>query len=635
MEREKVKRNLIDNGVVDRLIKEHYLHSNTENFVEAVTQHHDSLVATEKDNSFLVEIKTRLEKLLSETNKQMNIFYEDLSNYYSSINQPEKIIKNRDFYKDGVYNPEGANEFSRKFLLDKSNGKQSNITTDEKIILSIINSPQSLEKIKQAYIKILSQVENTVIKLDKEQKKIIMNLEATFNQKLPAKVEDITYGMMEKFLNNLFISDRKKGEFGLKIYSTKKKKKKPIKQMSQELMHEIEDLGIKDFSPRNQEHLKQLKNILIQKLKDKNLYYMVGLEYWKYLSSKFKEKTGRSLHGAKARKFANYFSKLMMGYTNINLIDDSQFQSLKGFVLEFGLFTSVNLPLYSGQQLVNILGQEQVVREYITEEINSTNQKESSVKQVGGQSPSDIEYIGYSGKRYRFQLKNNFDDVKTHLSFRSQAQIKVSTYLPTALNGVSENIKDILIYLLINTAFLRKHGLGPYSGHSEPMNFLTKEHPVIKEYILFFLQQTYQFLIGYQYDKQLRKIDGITAGNLAYIFQGRYLIPVSAYFYSALEMINKVLDNKHQLQGIGGIAGLPAFKKDNISIDNFTFQKNKINLLQKINFNDATYKTYKYPNALAEYGGSYGAELYNKLTFERISIILEIEKLERYFKGVK
>lgn len=622
--------NLIDTGVADRLIKAHYLHSNTENFVEVVRQHQGSLVEGKRNNATLIEIKTRLEKLLREANRQMNIFYEDLSNYYSSIGQSDKIIVGRDDYKNDVYIPAGANEFSRKFLIDRPSQEQMGPPTEEKVILSIINSPQSIIEIRKAYDKVVSQSINTIMNLDKEQQKLITNLEKSFNQKLPGKIEEMTYGMMQKFLDSLFVSNREKRGFGLQIQTTSNT---PVKQISDELKQQIKELGIEDFSPRNEKTLQQLRNTLTQKLKDKNLYYLVGLEYWKYLNLEFKKKTGRALHGAKAKKFANFFSKTMMNYKNMNLTEDvSQEQSLKGFVLEFGLFASVNLPLNADNQIANILGQEQVIRKYIMEEINSTNNKISSTKKVGGQSPSDIEYVGMSGKRYRFQLKNNFNNEQSHLSFRSQAKIKVSTYLPTALNGVSEDVKDILIYLLINAAFLRKYGLGPYNASSEPITFSPSQYPIIKEYILFFLQQTYQFLVGYQYDNQLRIIEGITAGNLAYIFQGRYLIPVAAYFYSALEMINKVLNGQHKLQGIGGIAGLPRFENNKLPISNVDFQKNKNKLMKKINFNDVTYGTYKYPSTLSEYGGSYGSQLYNQLTFERISIVLEIEKLERYFK---
>ena len=41
---------------------------------------------------------------------------------------------------------------------------------------------------------------------------------------------------------------------------------------------------------------------------------------------------------------------------------------------------------------------------------------------------------------------------------------------------------------------------------------------------------------------------------------------------------------------------------------------------------------YKSPQGLLEYGGNYGRQVYNNLTFERISIVLVIEKLEKYFK---
>jgi hypothetical protein len=186
--------------------------------------------------------------------------------------------------------------------------------------------------------------------------------------------------------------------------------------------------------------------------------------------------------------------------------------------------------------------------------------------------------------------------------------------------------------MLINTAFLRKYGLGPY-GHNEEVRFNPTDYPDVRDYVLFFLQQTFQFLVGYQYDKKIRTKDGITEGNIAYVFQGKYLIPVAAYFYSALEMINKILNSEHELQGIGGIAGLPSFKNFNLSIPEEEFQRRKNKIVGKlIESKNLVRKSPKYPQELVSYGGKYGLELYDKLSFDKISIILEMKKLERYFK---
>lgn len=132
--------NLVSEGVVDKLVQNQYLHSNTENFVEVVNQQLDSFRKTQMNNELLIKIKERLETLINKTNVQMNSFYEDISNYYSSIGQTDKVINGRDSYSNGVYTPNGANEFSRKFLINSKNEKD---VTDEQTILSIINSEAS------------------------------------------------------------------------------------------------------------------------------------------------------------------------------------------------------------------------------------------------------------------------------------------------------------------------------------------------------------------------------------------------------------------------------------------------------------------------------------------------------------
>ena len=103
--------NLVSEGVVDKLVQNQYLHSNTENFVEVVNQQLDSFRKTQMNNELLIKIKERLETLINKTNVQMNSFYEDISNYYSSIGQTDKVISGRDSYSNGVYTPNGANEF--------------------------------------------------------------------------------------------------------------------------------------------------------------------------------------------------------------------------------------------------------------------------------------------------------------------------------------------------------------------------------------------------------------------------------------------------------------------------------------------------------------------------------------------
>ena len=615
--------NLVSEGVVDKLVQNQYLHSNTENFVEVVNQQLDAFRKTQMNNELLIKIKERLETLINKTNVQMNSFYEDISNYYSSIGQTDKVINGRDSYSNGVYTPNGANEFSRKFLINSKNEKD---VTDEQTILSIINSEASKKKLRDIYTVVNKTFMSEKVNLTNEKSDLINTLRNTFSKQLFKNVANMTYAGIERNINRIFRSTRNKGQYGLNISNIKNTENQKYTN------NIIEGLGLKDFSGRRQKDLNEFKNLLINKLKNVDLFRTIGLQYWdEWLSPEFKNRTGKKLDGRKRTKFARFFSETMSRY-NVNLIDVNQDHSLNGFLLEYGLYASVNLPAKYGQEIVKILGQESVIRNYITEQYDDKGNLLKGTKEINGQSPSDIEYIGSSGKRYRFQLKNNFNEVSTALSFRSQAEIKVSTYLATAFDNVDVDIKNILAYLLINTAFLRNYGLGPYNSGTE-INLSPKSFPIVRDYILFFLQQSYQFLIGYQYEKQIKEVEGITAGNLAYIFKGKYLIPVSAYFFSALEMLQKVLNNNYNLNGIGGIAGLPSFKKVSIpGKTNTEFQKEKINLLSKLKYNDSVYGEYKYPQGLLEYGGNYGRQIYNNLTFERISIVLVIEKLEKYFK---
>ena len=52
--------NLVSEGVVDKLVQNQYLHSNTENFVEVVNQQLDAFRKTQMNNELLIKIKESL-----------------------------------------------------------------------------------------------------------------------------------------------------------------------------------------------------------------------------------------------------------------------------------------------------------------------------------------------------------------------------------------------------------------------------------------------------------------------------------------------------------------------------------------------------------------------------------------------
>ena len=190
--------NLVNKGVVNKLIQNQYLHSNTENFVEVVNQQLDAFRKTQMNNELLIKIKERLEKLINEANEQMNLFYEDISNYYRSIGQSDKVISGRDSYSNGEYIPNGANEFSRKFLINLKNEKN---VTDEQTILSIINSEASKKKLKDIYAIVNKTFMSAKVNLTNEKSDLIDTLRNTFNKQLFKNVANMTYAEIERNIN--------------------------------------------------------------------------------------------------------------------------------------------------------------------------------------------------------------------------------------------------------------------------------------------------------------------------------------------------------------------------------------------------------------------------------------------------
>lgn len=638
------KQNLVSSGTTDRLIENYYLHSNTNNFVQNVNTM-SKMSNYGKLNKEFKGLRARLVKLINETNKQMNLFYEDFKDENGN-----PLIKGRDKFSGAknnpIYSPEGAREFSRKYLLNRNNELDAENSTDEKILLGIVNSQDTINFLQLKAKEIAD--DNSKLTFTNEQKTLIHNLDTVFNHKISRKIKNstgqsiqdaidsLTGQSIQNVINSLFIDKRDEtGKGKLRFAIKKGNYKKNYFDENTTFKQILKEIEIEEFSPTNKNNLSEFKAAVLRKLYSDAFYSKLGSIFWDYINEKFKEKTGKKLAGPKKRRFVSYFTNTIKNYKGLSLFDANQTSGLKGFVLEFGVAFAFNMPRKYGNDIVNIIGQKMVIREYLLEE--KTKQKSIiNTKSFSGESASDIEFIGASGQVYRFQLKNNFNSISDALSFRTQASIKVSTFIPTALDGYDKDVKDTLAYLLINTAFLRENGLDKYKqGNQKDKKFQPSKFPVVAQYINLFLQMSYEFLIGYKYSANLKETEAITAGNLAYIFQGRYLIPVASFFYSSLQMLDNVI-KQTEMKGIGGIHGIPSFKNVELkgfnesSISKEDFQEKKINLLSKMG--SARKGTYKYPEPLVEFGSDYGKDLYNSLFFERISIVLKIGQLEKFFK---
>lgn len=621
--------NLVGSGTTRRLISNQYLHSNTNNFIASVRNQRNYL-KYDQHNKELINLKDRLVNMIKQTNYYVNLFYQDMG-----------IVQRDNFSEESGYKPNGANAFSREYLIysfkkvDLSKDRK-----DEKILLTIINSEQSKRKLREIYQIVEKQMNALNVEWDEEQKKIVKNLLELTGTRLGKKIDNMTIANVESWLSRVFVKNRKAGTRGIKLKSDLNTKTYRENEAFQEILKELK-IPMENFSIREKESLQQLRAALNQRLKDKKLYQEIGIRYADWILDTYHKKTGKTMkwEPQKKSRFVNLFVSTVSNYTNLDFVVKND-SGLNGFLLEFGMFVSFNLPRSRDNEIVKILGQDQVVREYAASSFRMGQYKTNEVKVVG-QSASDISFQGKNNRVYNFQLKNSLNEGQAALTFRAQPEIKVSTYLPTAIQN-DKNLLEILQYLLINTAFLKQYGLGKYSSTGSN-NFLFKSGNIPKEvndYILFFLQQTYEFLLGTQYDKNIKEFGAKNAGNLAYIFQGKYFIPIAAYLYSAYEMLNKILKNNYrmknttyQLGGIGGISNIPNFKNVDIGINNRTFQREKIEkILPHAKTINKTEKGYKYPEPLLAYGGYYGRRLYNNLKFERINITLIIENLETFFK---
>lgn len=159
---------------------------------------------------------------------------------------------------------------------------------------------------------------------------------------------------------------------------------------------------------------------------------------------------------------------------------------------------------------------------------NIGNDIDSSGKKTG----SDLEITGASGTIYKIQLKNSF---KTYgfSTIKLQDSIKLNTFL----NKIDPSQKNEIGYLLANILYLKNYGLNEKGKSSQlKLNTISTTRDYLKtllnEIIYTFLGQELQ---GVAEEAVQNNISNI--GNLFFIYQGRYLIPISSFLESAIKMV--------------------------------------------------------------------------------------------------
>ena len=585
-----------------------YLHSNTDNFIEN-TRNLINFKQQQQVDDF-DDLMKELSSIINKCLVRVNDMYKFLG------------IKGRDSWSpSGGYNSAGASEFKRKFLIKEFLGKESKgrLSFGQKL-LTIINSQESLDFLQRNF----SINSADMISIDDEEK-ILLSLLQKITGKWMKNIENTTGTLVDNFIDRLF--DTKNGR--IRIHKTKNSKQEDL----DELMNKLKLYGL---NLNHKEDVLKLKSAIKTQLFRKNYYKILGDKYYDFISDRFLYyfKDNSDFIKIKREVFIKEFVDTLKGYTSIDFEKNGSISNLKGFLLEFGFYADYKLGKKKIQRGIKILGQDLEKRVYKNTQKDMSNGKvtneiEGEKKIFTSQSASDIVF--YNDKQeYRLQLKNNLLD-KEFLSFRAQPEIKISTFLPNAIKD--ENTRNTLSYLLINFGFLKKYGL---DKEGQPNHLSEKDVPEIKDYITLLLETGYKFILGTDYMTKVNEAEVQEAGNIAYIFQGKFLIPVAMYFASAYELLYKLQTNSADFRnsGIGGLS-LPSytnvsneiFSSSQNSLNEIQFQNQKHRIIQKMKYNDNMYGEYRYPQQLLEYGAVAGHDMYNKMSF-KLRITLSLDKLK-------
>lgn len=570
-------------------------------------------------------------------NNEINAFYKDMD---------FPVYDECVFYQNGKIkcNFKGAKEFSRRFLMGAK--KQKKATGIQGRILEIIDSRASMTYLNMLFKTILNN-EKITIKWDETTNKIFKNITTITDQKIIQKTGKHTVKNINKMLEEILVekNKRKKGGYGVKLSSQYQKEYKKLDAYKDLLS----DLGIevgKEISLTNSKDLEIFQAAVKQQLRDKYLYKTIAEQYWDGFLRPSIERINSTLTEVATLKkdvisnkenvkqiFIDAFSNTLMGYRGIDFSDMSNQKSLNGFLLEFGTFVSFELP-QATRGKVKLLGQNFIQQYRINQQYNEEGELvNTGIKGIYAENPSDISIQGKSGKVYKFQLKNTLQE-KDILSFRAQAEIKYSSLVANAITD--EKDRNMLTYLLLNIGFLNKEGLNTYKAGKQKeliydkTNSSKNKNKEILDYTAMYLQLAYEFILSTKYRDNIDKLDSYARGNSAYIYQGKYFIPITAFFYSAYNLLLQVYQNK-KASGIGGLK-TPALDGFD-GLDNKALQRKKIGVVNdRKTWEENEAKVFKYPQQLVDIGKQAGNQLYNQMRIKSIQMVLFINNIENLLR---
>lgn len=612
----------ISNDVKQNLISNTYLHSNKGNFYEVADTH--SILETKTNPRYreLVKQANRLKSIIDYLENLENQFYQEFN-----VKTPE--------------------EFSQKYLnSDKYISNNSSQIINGITQKELNKFAQLMKQDAEIYAKLFSGTakdeEGFSIKFNKRTQVGIL-LEEIF-------ANNITKESLSKELGKILTKGKLKGGQVKSIETMLSKSLgreiKILTQKSGEITTNSQKV-LEEFSLKRIEQLKSNQSMLREKIRedlakvkkiDKDLIPIDLVEDFTNSFIKF-VKESLKVNEASLTISSNYIK----GIGDIGEIDMGLlFSSLNGLVLQEDGKEIVK------QISIQMLGSSQKTRYYYShkpginpntgEKDNYLNSTEKTIEHIG-ESPTDMSITvkdssSKTSKTYNFQIKNSFVE-KGWASITIQQDILIDTLLTTMfkegiISGKGNSPKELL-YLFANIFFFQHNGDKSYNRMKVKES--TSESDVY-HYANVLLQQGLNFLLEMKFAEELNKTQKeFQENNIFFIYKGKYLIPISWFFKSALEMMNNFLDinTKEDYQSNGLIT------IGNASMHKLDTEESKAAFPNPIDFREKKQKLLpndnliKYPDPLLSYGANAGKRLVQSVKFGKIRLNANIEAIEAQF----
>ena len=592
---------------VDKLIENSYLHSNTGNFVA----NSNAFIRFERNNktqSNFIQLLNKIETYIYDMLNRVNYMYNDLG-----------ILERDSWSPDTGYSGAGSKKFKEMYLVNNLKYVENSNEELHQRILKAINSSRSIEILQQIIFDVTSY---TIRDIDLEPVQDILNQLENVTGQVIEQTSNIASQDVAKYINNLFNSNEHNGRTTVRL-----KQNTNNVNINQDIQKLLQSLNLQGLSITNNRSVEKIRSKLQKMLIEQHWCTEIAKTYyWQYIIRECKF----TVEEINREEFISIFSQTLMQHPFKTFISKNSTIAIKGFTLEFGMSFSLGFTQLPGK--VELIGQNLERRIYTNKQKNNQGSYYNQVqtKIYTTQSGSDMifrfgdEKSGY--KEYRLQLKNDLLNGDS-LGFNAKKQIKISTFVPMAIDDAYANI---LIYLLINAGFLKKYGL---NAKGQPNKLKISRIPTIERYIIALLETAYKFILGTDYEVLINNTYSKQRGNVAYIFQGVYIIPIAMYFAAAYDLLKNIFQNNKETQFASvQITSFSKVQKELFSKDSginaIKFQEEKHQIIQNMKSNNSTLGEYKYPQQLLQYGSDAGRSMYNNLAFS-LQVKFQLDKLEK------